>query len=114
MATQYELRHLRSTVPVSTVLPRKRLKSPWHGVKPLPRMGIRSTVTRPYPQIGESARLWDYVESEWIEGKIESIHPGYRILVRCADGLEETVGWYLAFREGAWVEDIVGVTGTTT
>jgi len=43
---------------------------------------------------------------------IESIQHGYRILVRCGEHLEETAGWYLAFREGAWEEDIVGETGT--
>jgi hypothetical protein len=54
------------------------------------------------------------VKSEWIEGKIESIESGYRILVRCVAGLEETFGWYLALREGVWVEDVVGVTGAKT
>jgi hypothetical protein len=77
-------------------------------------MAIRPTVKPPHPEIGDSARLWDYVESEWIEGKIVSIKPGYRILVRCVERLEETVGWHLALREGAWVEEIVAVTGTKT
>ena len=27
-------------------------------------------------------------------------------------GLEETVGWHLALREGTWVEDTVGLTGS--
>jgi hypothetical protein len=112
MAVQDELLHPRSTVPVSTVPPRIRLKSSWHAVKPLLRMAVRSTAKPVLPQIGDSARLWDYVESEWIDGKIESIQPGYRILVRCVDGLEETLGWYLAFCDGAWVEDIVGVAAT--
>jgi hypothetical protein len=49
-----------------------------------------------------------------MEGKIESIEPGYRILVQCVEGLEETVGWQLAFREGVWVEDVAGVAGTKT
>ena len=72
-------------------------------------MAIRPTVKPPHPEIGDSARLWDYVESEWIEGLIESIQPGLRILVRGVEGLEETVGWHLTFREGAWVEDVVGI-----
>ncbi len=46
-----------------------------------------------------------------MEGEIEAIHTGYRVLVRCADGLEETVGWHLVSREGVWVEDIVGAAG---
>lgn len=112
MAVQYESSHPKSTVAVLTVLPKTRLRSHRHEVKPLPPMAIRSTVKPPHPKIGDSARLWNYVESEWIVGKIESIKPGYRILVRCVERLEETVGWYLAFREGAWVEDIVAVTGT--
>jgi hypothetical protein len=112
MAVQDKLHHPQSTGSVSTIPPKERLKSPWHAVKPRLRVAIRSTVKPSHPQIGDRARLWDYVESEWIEGEIESIQLGYRILVRCVDRLEETLGWYLAFRDGAWVEDIVGVTGT--
>jgi hypothetical protein len=52
------------------------------------------------------------MESRWIEGKIESIQPGYRILVRCVEGLEETFGWRLSCREGSWREEIAGVGGT--
>jgi hypothetical protein len=51
------------------------------------------------------------MESQWMEGEIESIQTGYRVLVRCADGLEETVGWHLVSREGVWVEDVVGAVG---
>ena len=96
MSANSELRHKEPTVPVST--------NP-------PETVTRSLFTR-RPQIGDRARLWDYVESEWIEGKIESIQAGYRILVRCSGHLEETAGWHLAFREGVWEEDIIGVTGT--
>jgi hypothetical protein len=112
MAAQYESRHPQSTVPVATDPPETAMRSPWHAATPHPAKVTHSTVKSPRPQIGESVRLWDYVESEWIEGKIESIQPGYRILVRCGAHLEETAGWYLAFREGAWEEDIVGETGT--
>ncbi len=112
MAAQYESRHPRSTVPVSTDPPETALRSPQHGATPHPPTVIHSTVKAPRPQIGDSARLWDYVESDWIEGKIETIQYGYRILVRCGEHLEETAGWYLAFRDGAWEEDIVGETGT--
>jgi hypothetical protein len=111
MATRYESRHPTSTVPASTVLSKTHPRSPRYGVKPLASLAIRSRVKPQYPQIGDRVRLWDYVESEWIEGNIESIQPGYRILVRSVEGLEETFGWHLAFREGAWVEDAVGVTG---
>jgi hypothetical protein len=112
MAARYQLRHPKSAVPLATGLPRTRPSRPRHGVAPLPPVAVRSTVRPPYPQIGESARLWDYVESQWIEGTIESIQPGNRILVRCSGGLEETVGSYLTLREGSWVEGIVGATRT--
>jgi hypothetical protein len=107
MATQ--LRHPKSAVPGSTVLPRTRLKGLAHGVKPLRPEVTRPTAKLPSPRIGEPARLWDYVNSAWIEGTIEGFLPDYRILVRCSGELEETVGSYLAFRDGAWVEDRVGV-----
>jgi hypothetical protein len=42
------------------------------------------------------------------------MQPGYRVLVRCVEGLEETLGWYLEFQDGAWVEDIVGAGGATS
>jgi hypothetical protein len=112
MAAQYESRHPRPGVPVSTDAAETVLSSPWQGATPHPPTAIHSAITLPRPQIGEGARLWDYVRSEWMEGTIESIQPGYRILVRCGEHLEETAGWYLAFREGAWEEDIVGETGT--
>jgi hypothetical protein len=86
------------------------MRSPWHAATTL--KATHSTVKPPRPQIGETVRLWDYVEAEWIEGKIQSIKLGYRILVRCGERLEETAGWYLTFREGAWEEGIVGATGT--
>jgi hypothetical protein len=79
---------------VSTVLPKAPLRRP------------------PHPQIGDSARLWNYVEAKWIEGKIESIQPEYRVLVRSVKGLDETVGWHLALQEDAWVEDVALATGT--
>lgn len=113
MVTRYESRHPTSTIPVSTVLPKTDQRSPGQGGKPRP-VPSRSAAQQPHPQIGDSARVWDYVKSEWIEGKIESIESGYRILVRCVAGLEETFGWYLALREGVWVEDVVGVTGAKT
>jgi hypothetical protein len=112
MAAQYESRHPRSTVPVSADSPETALRGPLLGATPHTPTVIHSTVRAPSPQVGDSARLWDYVELDWIEGKIESIQHGYRILVRCGEHLEETAGWYLAFRDGAWEEDIVGVTGT--
>jgi hypothetical protein len=108
MVTRHESRHPKSTFPVETVLPQTGLRSPRLGGKQrfLP---VQSAVKQPHPQIGDSARLWDYVKSECIAGKIEKIQSNYRILVRCAEGLEETFGWYLAFHEGEWVEEIVGV-----
>jgi hypothetical protein len=110
MATRYKPRHPKPTSPVSTVVLKSRRRTPSRGGKRV----ARSTVKRPHPQIGESARLWNYVESEWIEGKIESIRPGYRVLVRCAEGLDETVGWHLAMHDGMWVEEIFEVAGTGT
>jgi hypothetical protein len=110
MATQYELRHPESMLSASPVLARARPGSPSHRPNPL-RPPNRPTATRPRPQIGDSARLWHYMESQWMEGEIESIQTGYRVLVRCADGLEETVGWHLVSREGVWVEDVVGAVG---
>jgi hypothetical protein len=80
-------------------------------VLPPPPVAKRPSEPR-QPQVGESARLWNYVESKWIEGRIESIQLGYRVLVRCGGGLEETVGWHLALRGGTWVEDTVGMTGS--
>jgi hypothetical protein len=112
MAVQHEPRHPQSTVSVSTVLPKTRVRNPRHGAKPSPPMATRATVKPLRPKIGDSARLWDYVKSEWIEGKIESIRPEYRIFVRCVERVEETVGWCVALREGAWVEDIVSVAAT--
>jgi hypothetical protein len=104
MVTRYESRHPNSIFPVPAVLPKTVLRSPRHGGKPRD-LPIRSAAKQPHPQIGDRARLWDYVKSEWIEGTIESIESDYRILVRGVDGLEETLGWCLAFRDGAWVED---------
>jgi hypothetical protein len=111
MAARYQLRHPKSAVPVTTV-PRTRLSRSRHGATPVAPATVRSTAKPPYPQIGDAVRLWDYVGSAWIEGRIESIQPGYRILVRCSEGLEETVGSFLSFRQGAWVEEVVGATGT--
>jgi hypothetical protein len=112
MATRHEPRRPNSMCAVSTV-PESHLRSPARRVRPQP-LPIRSTVKRPHPQVGDTARLWHYVESEWIEGKIESIEPGYRVLVQCREGLEETVGWQLALREGTWVEDVAGMAAIKT
>ena len=105
MAAQHDLRTPTSTTPGSAVLPNTNREMSHHGVLPPPFVAKRSTAEPRQPRVGESARLWNYVESEWIEGRIESIQPGYRVLVRCGGVLEETVGWHLAFREGTWVED---------
>src|ERR1700722_8897951 len=113
MAPRYEPRHPNATCSVSTVLPESRLRNPACGVSPQP-LPIRPTVKRPHPQVGDRARLWHYVESDWIEGKIESIGPGYRVLVQCVEGLEETVGWQRALGEGTWVEDVAGMAGIKT
>jgi hypothetical protein len=104
MAARHDFRTSTTTVPVATVLPNTRRKTSRHGVLPPPPVAKRPSEPR-QPQVGESARLWNYVESKWIEGRIESIQLGYRVLVRCGGGLEETVGWHLALREGTWVED---------
>jgi hypothetical protein len=105
MAARHDLRTPTSTPPAKPVLPNTNHKASHHGVVPPPSVTKRSTAEPRQPQVGESARLWNYVESEWIEGRIESIQSGYRVLVRCGGGLEETVGWRLALREGTWVED---------
>ena len=76
MATQYELRHPESTRSASPVLAKARPGNPSHRPNPF-APPIRPTAKRPRPQIGDSARLWHFMESQWMEGEIEAIHTGY-------------------------------------
>jgi hypothetical protein len=112
MPVKHELRLRLSAIPPWSGLPRTPLRSSRYGVGPTSPAAPRPAARAPRPQVGDSVRVWDYVDSQWIEGSIETIESGYRILVHYPDGAEETFGWYLALHEGVWVEDVVGVGGT--